>query len=227
MGGSNDTSPAQCTTMSMSLGSTGTFGRSPSITSIRLSSSASGPPAASRTPRKMSFLTTVIIRSRAPAERFRRTSTAGVVSGSSVRIFQSSCSPMKPVTPVIRIFLPASRSRSRPSSSGRSARSATTLRRNVSAGVTVLMRGLRASSLLETRVSSSASVRVKLPTYRAVPMMAPSTPTSTSAARSAMSVRDDIPPLATTGASVREHTSRSRSVLGPDSMPSEATSVTT
>ena len=65
----------------------------------------------------MSFLTTAIIRSRAPAERFRRTSTAGVVSGRSVRIFQSSCSPMKPVTPVIRIFLPASRSRSRPSSS--------------------------------------------------------------------------------------------------------------
>ena len=43
IGGSKDTSPAQCTTMSRSAGSAGTFGRSPSITSIRLSSSASAP----------------------------------------------------------------------------------------------------------------------------------------------------------------------------------------
>ena len=48
MGGSNETSPAQCTTMSRSAGSGGTFGRSPSMTSIRCSSSASAPPAASR-----------------------------------------------------------------------------------------------------------------------------------------------------------------------------------
>ena len=66
---------------------------------------------------KIGFLTTEIIRSRALADPFRRTSTAGLVSGSSVKIFHSSCSPMNPVTPVITIFLPASRSFSRPSSS--------------------------------------------------------------------------------------------------------------
>ena len=52
-----------------------------------------------------------------------------------------------------------------------------------------------------------ASSRVKLPTYRAVPMMAPSTPCGTSSARApAMSSRVEIPPLATTGLSVRSQT---------------------
>ena len=44
-GGSNDTSPAQCTTASMSVGSAGTSARSPSTTATRAAISASTPPA--------------------------------------------------------------------------------------------------------------------------------------------------------------------------------------
>ena len=163
------------------------------------------PPARRRPPatrRRSPSCTTAIIRSRAPAERFRRTSTAGVVSGSSVRIFQSSCSPMKPVTPVIRIFLPASRSRSRPSSSwtrrsgGRRPRcGAMTSRASVttsSAGA-VLMRSTAPRRPIRRARPPSASVRVKLPTYSAVPMIAPSTPTGTSSASAAMSVEGRYP----------------------------------
>ena len=58
-------------------------------------------------------------------------------------------------------------------------------------------------------------------------MIAPSTPSGTSSARAQRSVRVEIPPLATTGLSVAAQTWRSSSRLGPASMPSEFTSVTT
>src|SRR5690606_1703313 len=64
-----------------------------------------------------------------------------------------------------------------------------------------------------SRTVARASSRVNAPSYRAVPMMAPSTPSGTSAASARRSLRLEIPPLATTGLSVREHTSRSRSRL--------------
>src|SRR5699024_6345274 len=72
-----------------------------------------------------------------------------------------------------------------------------------------------------------ASSRVKAPSYRAVPMMAPSTPSGTSPAMARRSSRPATPPLATTGLSVCSHTVRSSSRLGPLSMPSLLTSVTT
>src|SRR5262249_17969684 len=75
--------------------------------------------------------------------------------------------------------------------------------------------------------SASASSRVNAPAYRALPMIAPSTPISVRLARARRSSRDDTPPLATTGALVREHTLRYRSRLGPRSMPSLSTSVMT
>src|SRR5215217_3271170 len=58
-------------------------------------------------------------------------------------------------------------------------------------------------------------------------MIAPSTPWGTSSASALMSASEEIPPLATTRASVRSQTRCSRPRFGPDSMPSEATSVTT
>ena len=58
------------------------------------------------------------IRWYAEADPLRRTRTPTVTPGRSVSIFHSNCSPMNPVTPVITIFLPASRSAIRPSSSG-------------------------------------------------------------------------------------------------------------
>src|SRR6266404_3824818 len=57
--------------------------------------------------------------------------------------------------------------------------------------------------------------------------MAPSTPSGTSEAMARRSARLDTPPLATTGAVVRAQTARSRSRLGPRSVPSLSTSVTT
>ena len=83
------------------------------MTSTR-ASRPSSPPCCSARSAKIFFFSRLRTRSCAPAEPLRRTSTEGLVSGSSVSIFQSSCSPMKPVTPVITIFLPASRSRRRP-----------------------------------------------------------------------------------------------------------------
>ena len=65
------------------------------------------------------------------------------------------------------------------------------------------------------------------PSYRAVPTIAPSTPSGTSAAIARRSARLDTPPLATTGADVRAQTSRSRARFGPRSVPSLSTSVTT
>src|SRR3954447_9277845 len=57
--------------------------------------------------------------------------------------------------------------------------------------------------------------------------MTPSTPSGTSSRRASRSARPETPPLATTGRSVRRQTSRSSSTLGPRSMPSLTTSVTT
>ena len=54
-----------------------------------------------------------------------------------------------------------------------------------------------------------------------------STPISTNPMRTRMSSSVVTPPDATTGRSVREHTSRNRSRFGPCSMPSLSTSVTT
>ena len=75
--------------------------------------------------------------------------------------------------------------------------------------------------------AARASCRVNAPAYRALPTMAPSTPSDVRPARARRSSRLDPPPLATTGAFVREHTSRYRSRLGPLSMPSLSTSVIT
>ena len=58
------------------------------------------------------------MRCSAVIEPFGRTRTTARVSGSSVRIFQRICSPMKPVTPVMTIFWPDRRSFRRPVSSG-------------------------------------------------------------------------------------------------------------
>ena len=57
--------------------------------------------------------------------------------------------------------------------------------------------------------------------------MAPSTPCGTSEAMASRSATDETPPEATTGASVAAHTWESISRLGPLSMPSLDTSVTT
>ncbi len=66
--------------------------------------------------------------------------------------------------------------------------------------------------------------------YRAFPTIAPSTRRPSSRPRLAIarkSSSDDTPPLATTAASVQAHTSRSSCRLGPVSVPSLSTSVTT
>ena len=68
---------------------------------------------------------------------------------------------------------------------------------------------------------------MNLPAYNALPTIAPSTPLPTSAARAAMSSREEIPPLAITGFVVAAHTDLSNSILGPANVPSFATSVTT
>src|SRR4029079_609583 len=57
-------------------------------------------------------------------------------------------------------------------------------------------------------VSASASASENLPSYRAVPAMAPSTPSGTSSMSALMSSRVVTPPEATTGRSVAAHTSR-------------------
>src|SRR5690625_4596475 len=75
--------------------------------------------------------------------------------------------------------------------------------------------------------TSSASGRVNAPAYRALPTIDPSTPSGTSSRSAARSARDETPPEATTAASVREHTWRNRSTLGPCRVPSLVTSVTT
>src|SRR5450755_2493040 len=73
----------------------------------------------------------------------------------------------------------------------------------------------------------SASSRVNAPAYRALPTIAPSTPSGTRAAIASRSARLETPPLAITGRAVRAQTCRSRSRFGPDSMPSLLMSVTT
>ena len=60
-----------------------------------------------------------------------------------------------------------------------------------------------------------------------MPTIAPSTPLPVSVAMARRSSRLDTPPEAITGASVRSATARSRSRLGPPSVPSLVTSVTT
>ncbi len=85
----------------------------------------------------------------------------------------------------------------------------------------------RMASVMAAGVSSSASVRVNRPSYSAVPTIAPSTPSPTRPIRARRSSSSVMPPLATTGRSVSAQTSLSSWRLGPCSMPSLATSVTT
>src|SRR5699024_2698128 len=68
--------------------------------------------------------------------------------------------------------------------------------------------------------TSRAWGRVNAPAYRALPTIAPSTPAGTRSRRAAMSSRLEMPPEATTGASVRAQTWASRSVFGPRIVPS-------
>ena len=75
--------------------------------------------------------------------------------------------------------------------------------------------------------TARACWRVKSPLYRALPIMAESTPWGTRAVRAAMSSRRAMPPEATTGAGLSEATVRSSSILGPVRVPSRVTSVTT
>src|SRR5699024_6571894 len=72
--------------------------------------------------------------------------------------------------------------------------------------------------------TSSASSIVNACAYRAFPTIAPSTPCGTSSRSARRSSSEEIPPEATTFASVREQTSRSRSRLGPRRVPSLVTS---
>ncbi len=104
-GGSNDTSPAQCTTASMSLGSVGTSARSPSTTATRAASTASTPPAASTTSAKIGFSRSLAMRSAPLIDPLGRTSTDIRTSGTSLSIRCSSASPTKPVTPVMQDVL--------------------------------------------------------------------------------------------------------------------------
>src|SRR5690606_22830982 len=75
--------------------------------------------------------------------------------------------------------------------------------------------------------TSSASPIVKACAYRALPTIAPSTPTGTSSRSARRSSREEMPPEATTFASVRSQTWASRSTFGPWRVPSLVTSVTT
>ena len=113
-GGSNDTSPAQCTTASMSVGRAGTSARSPSTTATRAAISRSTPPAASTTSAKIGFSSSLAIRSAPLIDPLGRTSTDIRTSGTSLSMRCSSASPTKPVTPVIRTCWPASRSATDP-----------------------------------------------------------------------------------------------------------------
>src|SRR5260221_5256766 len=78
-----------------------------------------------------------------------------------------------------------------------------------------------------TAAAFRACSRVNAPAYRALPTIAPATPAARSPAIASRSARLDTPPLAITGRSVRAQTRRSRSRLGPRSMPSFMMSVTT
>src|SRR5215207_11635066 len=75
--------------------------------------------------------------------------------------------------------------------------------------------------------AARASVTVKRPAYRALPTMAPSRPSGSRAARARRSSRVATPPEAITGRLVAARTWARRSVAGPVSMPSLATSVWT
>src|SRR5690606_12146159 len=75
--------------------------------------------------------------------------------------------------------------------------------------------------------TSSASSIVKACAYRALPTIAPSTPAGTSSRSARRSSREEMPPEATTFASVRSHTCASSSTFGPRSVPALVTSVTT
>src|SRR5690606_42132794 len=75
--------------------------------------------------------------------------------------------------------------------------------------------------------ASSASSRVNALAYRALPTMAPSTPSGTWPAMARRSSSEETPPEATTGRSVAAHTFFSSSRLGPWRVPSLAMSVTT
>src|ERR1022692_334114 len=90
-----------------------------------------------------------------------------------------------------------------------------------------LPRGAGRTPARHPATALSACSRVNSPAYSALPMMAPSTPPGTSAAIACRSSRLDTPPLAITGREVRAQTARSRSRLGPVSVPSLVTSVTT
>src|SRR3954452_13321878 len=87
--------------------------------------------------------------------------------------------------------------------------------------------GERHEPLAAERVSARASSSVNRPSYSAVPMIAPSTPSGTRSAIAERSASSVIPPEATTGLSVAAHTDFRRSRFGPWSMPSLFTSVTT
>ena len=80
-GGSNETSPAQWTTASMSLGRAGTSARSPSTTATRAAISASTPPAASTASAKIGFSSSFAVRSAPLVEPLGRTSTDIRTSG--------------------------------------------------------------------------------------------------------------------------------------------------
>ena len=159
-------------------GSSGTLGRSPSITSIRSSSSAGIPPAAATASAKIGLRSRPATRSSALAEPLRRTSTDGRVSGSSVRIFHSSCSPMNPVTPVITSFSPPAGRAAAPAVRGRR-RGRCLLTAAPEGGVGRCRGDAWVLSVDGVAAARRASSRVKLPTYSAVPMIAPSSPSGT------------------------------------------------
>src|SRR5258708_9382929 len=78
-----------------------------------------------------------------------------------------------------------------------------------------------------TAAAFRACSRVNAPAYRALPTIAPSTPPARTPAIASRSARLATPPPALTGRSARAQTRRSRSRLGPRSMPSFMMSVTT